>query len=156
MSLINVPELPPGAACADPDSDIDFFPEVVEGQDNHGADAKAACAQCPALVACLEGALDRREEFGIWGGAGEDQRRDLGRAYRKRHAIPEAWTAKLAQHIARLDGADVGVVNRNGPNATHGLRVTYNRGCRCRACRFAMKDDVARITVRKRAGGVAA
>lgn len=42
------------------------------------------------------------------------------------------------------------VLNRNGPGATHGLRVTYNRGCRCRPCRFAMKDDVARITSRKR------
>jgi WhiB family redox-sensing transcriptional regulator len=141
--------VPDNAACLG--SDADFFPERTTGTANHGRQAKAICAQCPALVECLEGALDRREEFGIWGGAGEDERRDLGRAYRKRTAIPEAWTSKLELHIRRLDGDDVGVSNRNGPGATHGLRVTYNRGCRCRPCRFAMKDDVARITSRKRA-----
>jgi WhiB family redox-sensing transcriptional regulator len=30
--------------------------------------AKALCADCPALQACLAGALDRREPFGVWGG----------------------------------------------------------------------------------------
>ena len=141
--------VPDNAACLG--SDVDFFPERITGQANHGAAAKAVCAQCPALVECLEGALERREEFGIWGGAGEDERRDLGRAFRKRLVTPEVWALKLEHHIRRLDGEDVGISNRNGPGATHGLRVTYNRGCRCRPCRFAMKDDVAKITNRKRA-----
>ena len=30
--------------------------------------AKALCAECPALQACLAGALDRREPAGVWGG----------------------------------------------------------------------------------------
>jgi WhiB family transcriptional regulator, redox-sensing transcriptional regulator len=30
--------------------------------------AKALCANCPALLACLAGALDRREPVGVWGG----------------------------------------------------------------------------------------
>lgn len=143
------PVLPPDAACLG--TVVDFFPERTLGAANHGRDAKAICAQCPALVACLEGALDRREEFGIWGGSGEDERRHLGRAYRRRHLDADGWQRALEQHLARLDGQDVPVINRNGPGATHGLRVTYNRGCRCRPCRFAMKDDVARITERKRA-----
>lgn len=30
--------------------------------------AKALCADCPVLVACLVGALERREPVGVWGG----------------------------------------------------------------------------------------
>ena len=30
--------------------------------------AKAFCADCPARVACLAGALRRREPWGVWGG----------------------------------------------------------------------------------------
>ncbi len=30
--------------------------------------AKAFCADCPARVACLTGALERREPWGVWGG----------------------------------------------------------------------------------------
>lgn len=30
--------------------------------------AKALCAPCPLRKACLSGALDRREPWGVWGG----------------------------------------------------------------------------------------
>ena len=30
--------------------------------------AKALCAHCPIKAACLAGALDRREPWGVWGG----------------------------------------------------------------------------------------
>jgi WhiB family redox-sensing transcriptional regulator len=30
--------------------------------------AKALCADCPARLACLSGALERREPWGVWGG----------------------------------------------------------------------------------------
>jgi WhiB family redox-sensing transcriptional regulator len=30
--------------------------------------AKALCTSCPLLVACLAGALERREPWGVWGG----------------------------------------------------------------------------------------
>ena len=30
--------------------------------------AKAICAECPVREACLEGALARREPWGVWGG----------------------------------------------------------------------------------------
>ena len=32
------------------------------------AAAKRLCADCPGLAPCLEGALARREPFGVWGG----------------------------------------------------------------------------------------
>lgn len=30
--------------------------------------AKALCQGCPARIACLSGALERREPWGVWGG----------------------------------------------------------------------------------------
>jgi WhiB family transcriptional regulator, redox-sensing transcriptional regulator len=32
------------------------------------ARAKRVCVSCPALIPCLEGALERREPCGVWGG----------------------------------------------------------------------------------------
>ena len=32
------------------------------------ARAKNICATCPVMAECLEGALDRREPWGVWGG----------------------------------------------------------------------------------------
>ena len=30
--------------------------------------AKQICARCPVMAQCLEGAIDRREPWGVWGG----------------------------------------------------------------------------------------
>jgi WhiB family redox-sensing transcriptional regulator len=30
--------------------------------------AKSMCADCPVAASCLQGALDRHEPFGVWGG----------------------------------------------------------------------------------------
>jgi WhiB family redox-sensing transcriptional regulator len=32
------------------------------------AAAKRICADCPVIVPCLEGAIRRREPWGVWGG----------------------------------------------------------------------------------------
>lgn len=32
------------------------------------AKAKTICTDCPVLVPCLEGAMERREPWGVWGG----------------------------------------------------------------------------------------
>lgn len=61
FSLANVPvghDLP----CAgDPELFFAEAPGDVEA-------AKALCQGCKIRVACLEGALDRREPWGVWGG----------------------------------------------------------------------------------------
>ena len=32
------------------------------------AQAQQLCAECPVQIECLENALERREEWGVWGG----------------------------------------------------------------------------------------
>jgi WhiB family redox-sensing transcriptional regulator len=53
-----------------------FFPE-------HGnrspAKAKAICRRCSVRLTCLETALRNDEDFGIWGGLTERERRNLSR-----------------------------------------------------------------------------
>ncbi len=139
------------AACKNhPNPDL-WFPELDAGQPNHGAEAKQICAACPVLIECLRAALDRNEENGIWGGAGADIRRGLARAYNQKDADPAMWAAAIDEHIGRLDGSVVDILNRNGPNASHGLRVTYNRGCRCQRCEFGTSlDCLRRKKVRRR------
>jgi WhiB family transcriptional regulator, redox-sensing transcriptional regulator len=41
-----------------------FFSEELQDI----ARAKAICLQCPVIAECLEGALERREPWGVWGG----------------------------------------------------------------------------------------
>lgn len=39
--------------------------------------AKAVCATCPVIVPCREQALKAAEPYGVWGGLGEAERRNL-------------------------------------------------------------------------------
>lgn len=53
------------AACrAVPNAADLFFSEDI----GEIAAAKRVCGGCPVLAECLEGALERREPFGVWGG----------------------------------------------------------------------------------------
>jgi len=81
-SLACAPERAPALAdprpCRSPDVDPEWwFPEaadVVTAQR-----AKQACGRCPLRMACLAVALARNEQFGIWGGLTERERRGLRR-----------------------------------------------------------------------------
>ncbi|MFF1498088.1 WhiB family transcriptional regulator [Streptomyces sp. NPDC058304] len=64
----------PRPACAGADPEL-FFAHALSILQI--ARAKAVCATCPLKVSCLEGALERGEEFGVWGGLSEDERRAL-------------------------------------------------------------------------------
>ncbi|MDQ6783277.1 MAG: WhiB family transcriptional regulator [Actinomycetota bacterium] len=44
--------------------------------------AKAVCDGCPVRSSCLTFALTSNQEFGVWGGCDEDERRILRRQWR--------------------------------------------------------------------------
>ncbi len=63
-ALFNIADVPMGLdlPCTD-DAEL-FFAEAPADVEA----AKALCQGCRIRVACLEGALDRREPWGVWGG----------------------------------------------------------------------------------------
>lgn len=67
------------AACRGLDPLI-FFPAT----DGEAEPAKAVCAQCPVVDACLEHALGEREREGVWGGCTERERRRIIRRRRRK------------------------------------------------------------------------
>lgn len=44
--------------------------------------AKRTCMACPVRAACLEHAIEAGEEYGVWGGVGQQELRRLIRARR--------------------------------------------------------------------------
>lgn len=62
-------------ACVDLDPDL-FFPDPSASAD----EALAACDGCLVRLACLSWALATREQYGVWGGTTEQERR---RAFRR-------------------------------------------------------------------------
>ena len=72
------------AECRDLDPNL-FFPVGVTGPAvDQIAAAKEICAICPVRQECLEFAITSNQEFGIWGGTSEDERRVLRRQWRAR------------------------------------------------------------------------
>lgn len=56
-------DCPDDVPCRVQDPDLWFAEEPTELEQ-----AKALCLTCPARLACLSGALERREPWGVWGG----------------------------------------------------------------------------------------
>ena len=72
------------AACQEVDPGV-FFPVGVTGPAVPAiAAAKAVCDGCEARVECLEFAVSTNQEYGIWGGTSEEERRVLRRKWRAR------------------------------------------------------------------------
>jgi WhiB family redox-sensing transcriptional regulator len=70
------------AACSTVDPDL-FFPVGVTGPAvGQIAAAKAVCQQCSVRSECLEFAITTNQEYGIWGGTSEEERRVLRRRWR--------------------------------------------------------------------------
>lgn len=72
------------AGCTEVDPEI-FFPE----RGGSSKAARAVCAACEVRRQCLEYALNNKEQFGIWGGTSERERRRL----RKERALRRLRTA---------------------------------------------------------------
>ena len=51
------------AVCRDLDTDLFFSIEIDDV-----AEAKRACLACPVRTRCLDAAVDRGEQYGVWGG----------------------------------------------------------------------------------------
>jgi WhiB family transcriptional regulator, redox-sensing transcriptional regulator len=57
-----------------------FFPVGTSGMAiEEVASAKQVCGACEVSGPCLEFALETRQEFGVWGGRDEDERREMVR-----------------------------------------------------------------------------
>ncbi len=70
--LGSVPEWQERALCAQTDPEA-FFPE----KGGSTREAKRVCSRCDVKSECLEDALARDEQFGVWGGLSERERRRL-------------------------------------------------------------------------------
>jgi len=66
------------ALCAQTDPEL-FFPEPGDNGQK-GIAAKKVCGNCDVQAQCLEYAMRRNEEWGIWGGTNALDRRRMRRA----------------------------------------------------------------------------
>ena len=70
--LLQPVEWQASARCSEVDPEI-FFPE----RGGSSKAARAVCNKCDVRMQCLEYALNNKEQFGIWGGTSERERRKL-------------------------------------------------------------------------------
>jgi len=78
------------AICRQADPEL-FFPVGTTGAAVAEIQrAKAVCARCPVRRPCLAYALATRQEFGIWGGRDENERRLLHRQWRQSRVAASA------------------------------------------------------------------
>ncbi len=67
--------------------------------------AKALCLACPVRQACLGGALDRREPWGVWGGelfiAGVVVARKRPRGRPRKHPVVEPFAAAAGRQTGK-------------------------------------------------------
>ncbi|MBH1937822.1 WhiB family transcriptional regulator [Streptomyces sp. AV19] len=67
------------AECLDEDPEL-FFPIGNAGPALlQIEEAKAVCRRCPVMEQCLQWALESGQEYGVWGGLHEDERRLIQR-----------------------------------------------------------------------------
>ena len=67
------------ASCRGLSGDLFFNADNERGPSkrHREASAKAVCATCPVLQACLDWALRVGEPYGVWGGMSTDERHNL-------------------------------------------------------------------------------
>lgn len=109
---MNRPSWHHNAPCAAVDGD-EWFPEVG----GRGERAKEICAACPYKAPCLIEAVERREQYGIWGGV-------LFRNF------PKIRRELDLDDPSRLDGRECGPAHNIGGNQY----VDPNGKTRCRSC----------------------
>ena len=96
--------------CTGEDPEL-FFPVGTTGPAiEQAAKAIEICNLCPVRAECLEWALDTCQDAGVWGGLGEEDRREIRRARRREAAAASSGTLEpVGAEPTRSDGALVGV-----------------------------------------------
>ncbi len=90
------------ASCATGDARLLhlFFSEDA----NEIAEAKVICEACPVRVSCLQGAIERSEPWGVWGGQLFDRGRPIafkrGRGRPRKDAPPIEVDVEIAFDVA--------------------------------------------------------
>lgn len=91
------------AACRGIDPET-FFPK----KPRDSWPALRVCAGCPVREACLEWALETRQDYGVWGGVPEDERRAMHGRWERRPARAgprvEEFTANPGRLLELLEG----------------------------------------------------
>jgi len=99
-------------ACREEDPEL-FFPISSKGPAAQQiAAAKAVCARCQVRGECLQFALDNRQDYGVWGGTSEEERKEMrsqrGGARRPRQVetvLPGALPARGRPGTPRIPAA---------------------------------------------------
>jgi WhiB family transcriptional regulator, redox-sensing transcriptional regulator len=97
------------ASCANLDTNV-FFPVGLTGNAIEQTNlAKTICNDCPVSKQCLEFALRTLQDYGVWGGRTEDERRAIRRARRAaaRKAAAAAAASARSEQSRRDDNWQV-------------------------------------------------
>ena len=90
------------AACHDTPAGM-FFPVGSTGAAETQIEAaKRICAGCPVVEECLIFAVTTNQEYGVWGGLDEDERRDVRRQWRR---ASREVAKQLRRRVAEEAGA---------------------------------------------------
>ena len=95
-----------GARCRQLPTAAFFHPWGERGDRRHRreAAAKEICAGCPVIEACARHALAAREQYGVWGGIGEDERRAMLRRAGRRAREPRRMLTTAGSAAASASG----------------------------------------------------
>ncbi len=95
------------AVCSREENTPLFFPVGITGAAAAQIEvAKAVCITCPVRQECLEHAITTNQEYGIWGGTSEEERRVLRRTWRAEQRTLRAKVAaerKAQRDVQRSD-----------------------------------------------------
>lgn len=121
------------AICRDEDPEL-FFPVAETGPRNllQIAEAKTVCRRCPASAECLLWAVDTGQEFGVWGGMTESERRALRAPDARRRARETAPQRHAAAVVTTPRGSErmyatCPVCTRRQPRRVHGEMVRHDQ-----------------------------
>jgi WhiB family transcriptional regulator, redox-sensing transcriptional regulator len=93
---VTASDWPSLGACLDQDPEL-FFPAARSVTAwVQLALAKNVCARCPVRGECLRFALATGQEYGVWGGTSEQERKQMRRLVRVGSQRPPVWAAARA------------------------------------------------------------